>query len=194
MAELIFIPADRFIQNHIHMYDSSGHTINCMSPQMPSQVDTQLSVLSEIQKFYSEFGETLHPTPMIYSLRSSFWSLEELRDWVRENCSRDVYARRHEQAMCFEFFSPSKEETDLLNIRLAKPKNFLVKCEIHKDRKTEIEQWVTENCQGRSEYFHSSPDRDNRQGLTYYFKEETDETMFRVRWDGCADVKISRVF
>ena len=190
MAELIFIPADHYIQSHIHMQDTSGHTINCISPQMPSFTNIQLSVLDEIRSFYSAFGEQLYSSPMIYSLQSSFWSLEELKDWVREHCSRDVYARRNEQAMCFEFYSPSAEEILQVAARLTKPKNFMIRLQIHRDRLNEIVQWVGENCHGVKEFIKSSPDMNGRQALTYYFKEETDETLFRVRWGGLTDVVV----
>lgn len=189
MGELILLPQSQTIWGHSHQQDYSGRTNNCMVPEMPVQSSHTIDPLFEIGKMVEHFGEKFHRTYLV-NPKHAFWSLDEIRDWARDNCQASLYAMlTSETSFCFGSTDEQAifQLTKYNNLR----KNYFVECEVDALLTPRLKAWIGENIVGRRD-ISIGPINNGVQTLLISFKEETDETLFRVRWMGQAEMTIAK--
>jgi hypothetical protein len=189
MADLILMPKARPLMNHMHQMDTSGFHNNCMSPQMPTQMSEHMDFSSDFGEIVALWGDEIYGMTQ-HSPKYAFWSLDELRAWVREHGHSDVYATMMSGSSGLHLCSTDQPTIESLRTRFTERKNHVVKVTLDALMCGTVREWITDNVAGKHEVIIGSTNLGGRAN-EYLFRDETDATMFVVRWKGHEAVDVT---
>jgi hypothetical protein len=180
------------------MGDTSGNTINCISPQMPVHTAENLDFAAELRQIVGMWGEEIYSI-FVNSPTQAFWSLSEIQEWVRDHAVTDIYGNlaggtpqmfnSMSVGMCFH--SINKNSIDALYARACQPKSHLIKARVLDQMTPEVDNWISTNCAGKTyTVMGLQCINTNTRENNYSFKEEADATLFRIRWTGHPEVAL----
>jgi hypothetical protein len=189
MPDLILMPKSRPLMSHVHHQDTTGFHVNCMSPQMPAMTHEQLDFTSDFGEIVGLWGDQIYGMTQ-HTPRYSFWSLDELRVWVRDHAASDVYLTMHAgMGPGIHLCSTDQPTIEKLRHRFFERKSHLVQVRMDSLMTNEVGQWITENCAGKTETILGSISSGGRENQ-YMFRDDSDATLFTVRWKGHGAVEI----
>ncbi len=187
MPDLIIMPKSRNFAWHIHQQDNQFHGV--MSRQNPTPMNEVVDFSQDLSEIVSIWGDELHGHTMA-NPRTAFWSLDEIREWVREHARSDVYANQH-QGISGSLYvcSTDKASIDALAERSRCTKNHRIETRMDSLLSDEVSRWIQENCADKTDITIGWPQDGSRQN-TYSFRLLDDATLFTVRWKGHGALEI----
>ena len=181
MPDLIIMPKSRNFMWHIHNQDNQFPGI--MSRQNPSPMNEAVDFSQDLKEIVGMWGDELHGWTM-GNPRQAFWSLDEVREWVREHAHSDVYANQHTgMSNALYVCSTDKWTVDALAERSRCTKNHRIETRMDSLLTDEVGLWIKDNCADKTESMIGMV-RDGSRENTYSFRLLDDATLFTVRWKG----------
>lgn len=187
MPDLIIMPKSRSFQWHFHQQDNQIH--NAMTLLQPTMMNEAIDFSQDLQEIVGMWDEQLYGT-MIGSPRMAFWSLDELRQWVRDQAASDVYVNQHTSNTQGLYACSTDEGTiKRLTERSYQPKNHKVRVRMDALLVDSVTAWIKENCADKTETVRGWP-KDGSLENDYSFRSLDDATLFTVRWKGHGALEI----
>lgn len=182
MPDLILMPKSRPLMNHQHFMDHTGLHNNCMTLQMPAQMNEQMDFSSDLGEIVAIWGDQIYGTTQ-HDPKFAFWSLDDLREWVREHAVSDVYLNMQAGFRGVYICSTDQSTIESLRVRFLERKNHLIEAKMDSLMSGTVSDWIGQNIAGKHEVLMGFA-RGGAQTNQYMFRDATDATLFTVRWKG----------